>query len=805
MNKAIILAGGKGTRLSPLTDGLPKPLVPFLGKSLIERIIDKLSAAGIGEAMISTMYLSEKIRSTVGSEYSGVKIKYLEETYPLGTAGGLRYARELLSLEKDESFLVISGDCVCDFDLQAVFAHHEKSGADATIVTTECDSPLEYGIVISDAGGMICGFNEKPPWSQVNGTRVNTGIYIIKSHVIDMIPQGAYDFSADLFPKMLADGMKLAEYAAGGYWCDIGNIESYYKCCIDALDNRIPGFCPDGIKNFVRDGVKLVGACRIDESAKVENGTEIGPNTVIGKECFVGKNSEIAGSIIHDGVKIADGCRIEGAIICSGAVIGTRCNICGGTVIASGAVIPDGSYLPSNSRITSGGSTGSKKSESKKYFSPETELCAGEDGIRLGNAAEHPYSGSEHTADKIGSAISMAVGKGGRIGIMYDGTPAARIYSGLLTGGLEDGEAKILDFGKGFEKLAKYMSVFITADCFIFVRTESKSGDVYASLYNRNALPPSHDFERRLQRAYYSKSYEKRGNFNPHYRENVENASAYYYCELIDNAKAYLGSSLFDGMKAAFVCENKSDTSTGESDGRCAEFDMLKKCFEELGGICIDKKDAEEQSAIMVIYNSERGVSLSQSNYSLDRYHLTAAVIEREKRCGRCSFAMPYVSPERYSAIIGKGADILLYPTYSGKRFVIPRELVRSCYWMTDDIMLAARSLSLVCSEHKNISEFFAASPQFSFREKTVVLPDGTAAAKTVVIKKLSRSEGSGFARDGYEGIKISYPEGNVTVVPGKSGLFKIYSEAMNSEFADMLCDRTEKEILEATDSKEKK
>lgn len=685
-------------------------------------------------------------------------------------------------------------------------ARHQETGADATVVTVECDSPLEYGVVLTDKGGMICGFNEKPPWSQVNANRINTGIYVLNASVIDLIPPGACDFSGELFPKMLQSGRRLAEYAADGYWCDVGSVESYYKCCMDALDGKLRAFCPE-LESTVRrkgaDDAPFCGNTYVPDDLKVGEHVKIGPNTILGSGVEIGSNSEVAGSILHDGVKIADGSRIEGAILCENALIGSRCTVSGGCVIGSGAVLADGSFLPQNARLSagSGASAAVEKKEHIPYFTGEEELCRGEKGIFLGDPQKVPFA---HTGEKecavIGMAITDAVGRSGRIGVMYDGGPYARFFAASLLTGLERGDAFVYDFGEGYEHLAKYLAVFFGTDCFVFVRTEDDG--IYASLCNRNALAPSRDFERHLQASYrfFSENdgAQSRAGADakperlPRYHERIEKAETYYFCELIDNAKAYLGPNLFDGMRAAFLYEDENASVP-------RAFGLLKRVFLELGGTVTDENDAQEKSAVIVRCSPTRGAALSQSNYTLDKYHLTAALIERERRDGKASFAFPYTSPAQYAGILGKDADVLLYPTYSGKRFSIPRELLRSRYFLTDDVLLCARALSLVRAERENLSELYFSVPAFSFQEKTVTLPEGV--KKTLVIKKLApRGDGTSLSQDGYEGIRISYPEGKVTVVPGKSQYFKIYSEAVNTEAAQALCEKAENDILDAVE-----
>ncbi|MBE6571655.1 MAG: hypothetical protein E7656_05375 [Ruminococcaceae bacterium] len=783
MKKAIILAGGRGTRLAPITDGIPKPLVPFLGKSLLERIIEKLARCGIDKIMITTGYRSDMIRNKIGHNLFGASIEYLEEKTPLGTAGGLVFSREILGLSENEEFLVISGDCVCDFDLLKAHEAHRSHGADATVITSECDDPLEYGVVLSKSGGLITAFNEKPCWSQVGSCRVNTGVYILSSKVIDLVPKNVpFDFSKDLFPLMLDMGMKLYEHNDRGYWCDVGNIESYYKCCIDALKGKIYDF-PIEQKSFSdTSGIKITPPCYIPHDVTIEKGAEIGPNVILSSRCSVGKNCEIVGSILHSGVRVCENSRVEGAVICENAVIGKRSSICGGSVIAKGITLSECSYIPSNSKVTKS----TEKEENADFFSKKDGYFDFEQGLLLGQTDQ--FETKEHECVLLGKALSDTVGKGTRTGIMHDGTEGAQAFSSALAAGLERGESEIYDFGEGFENLAKFQSVFFGADCFVFTFKDDGSERVFARLLNRNGLAPSHDFERRFSAAMQNARSDESERM-PKRRTVMADSKNYYYCEILDNLKAYAPENTFSERKLGFCDESLVET------------ELLKKAFCSLGGICVSKKEAVESSVPIVCYDHENGVSINQGNYSLDRYHVTAAIFAAEKKLGTKDYALPYLSPGIYSSVIGHGARVVYYPNHSVKRFALPQQLMQSNRYLQDDIMLAARFISLLAKTGKNISEFYFEQPLFGYREKTVYLPDGV--TKTLVIKNLSKNADSVIGCDKCEGIRLSYPDGKVTVVPGKAQLFKIYSESRNAEMAKELCDVAQKDILKAAEKNE--
>ncbi len=236
--KAIIMAGGEGKRLKPVTGDLPKPLVPLCGRPVMEHIILLLKKHGITDICAALKYRPDDIKSYFGSgERLGVSMTYRVETEALGTAGGVKNCEDFYG---DEDFLVISGDAACDIDLGALIAEHEKRRPAATIALCPEPEPLRYGLALCDREGFIRSFIEKPDWRHVVTNLVNTGIYIISPRAMELVPEKAeFDFAKDLFPMLLDRGEKLLGVPCDGYWCDIGTPKSYYECCADALSGKL--------------------------------------------------------------------------------------------------------------------------------------------------------------------------------------------------------------------------------------------------------------------------------------------------------------------------------------------------------------------------------------------------------------------------------------------------------------------------------------------------------------------------------------------------------------------------------------
>ncbi len=237
--KAIIMAGGEGKRLRPISGGTPKPLFPLLGRPMLDHILFLLRENGFGEAVVSLGYQAERIRAHLGDGSAfGLRVSCSEEVRPLGTAGGVRLAWQRFAA--GEPVLVLSGDAACDLDLRSLVRAHEERRPAVTIALHRSRSPLGLGLVLTDPDGRVLSFLEKPDWSRVVTDRVNTGIYVLSPEALREIPEDApFDFAKDLFPRLLRQGRELLGLEPEGYWCDAGTPESYYRCCLDALAGRL--------------------------------------------------------------------------------------------------------------------------------------------------------------------------------------------------------------------------------------------------------------------------------------------------------------------------------------------------------------------------------------------------------------------------------------------------------------------------------------------------------------------------------------------------------------------------------------
>ena len=316
--RAVLMAGGSGTRLRPLTCDLPKPMVPILNRPIAEHIVNLLKRNGINEIIATLFYLPDVMRDYFqdGSDF-GVQMTYaVEEDQPLGTAGCVKNISDLL----DDTFLVISGDSVTDFDLQEAVKFHKAKGSKATLVLTRVPNPIEFGVVITDEENRIRRFLEKPSTSEIFSDTVNTGTYILEPEVLDYLPDNQEsDFSKELFPLLLEKGEPMFGYIADGYWCDVGHLDAYREAQYDALHQKV---VVDYAYKEDSPGVWIGQNTNIDSSAQIH------PPVLIGSNCRIGARTVLEpGTVVGDNVTIGTDADLKRPIIWNGAIIGDEVHL----------------------------------------------------------------------------------------------------------------------------------------------------------------------------------------------------------------------------------------------------------------------------------------------------------------------------------------------------------------------------------------------------------------------------------------------------------------------------------------------
>jgi len=346
--KAVMMAGGFGTRIQPLTHSIPKPMLPIVNLPMMEHTLLKLIDSGVEEVVILLFYKPDVIKNHFGdgSRY-GIQIHYILPDDDYGTAGAVGCARELL----DTTFMIVSGDLVTDFDFKEIFQYHRDRESKLTITLTSVDNPLQFGVVIANEDGKIEKFLEKPSWGEVFSDTINTGIYIIEPEILDYIPVGKnFDFAKDLFPLLMREGQDLLGFNAKGYWRDVGNPDSYREVYEDILNERldftIPGkkiSYPDGTlyltgDSEIDDSIEIIGNVVIGENVKLGRGCKLN-NVSIGNGVTIGEESKIRNSVLWHNIEIGKKFVLDNGVICNDNVIGDSVTAKAGLILAEGCVV----------------------------------------------------------------------------------------------------------------------------------------------------------------------------------------------------------------------------------------------------------------------------------------------------------------------------------------------------------------------------------------------------------------------------------------------------------------------------------
>ena len=364
--QALILAGGEGTRLRPLTSTVPKPVVPLVDRPFIAFMIDWLRGHGVDDIVMGCGHLAAGVRNVLGDGTAfGVRLRYVEEPVPLGTGGALKFAEPLL----DDRFLMLNGDVLSDIDVSAQIARHAASGATATITLTPVENPSAYGLVRTTPEGEVTAFVEKPAPDQVDTRDINAGVYVLERRVLDLLRPGVpASIERDIFPALVGEG--LYGHVGDGYWRDIGTPAGYLEGTYDILEGTVRTEVAERMGDSfvcVEAGVESEGrivpaalvesGCRIGEGARVggravlEHGVTIGANTtveraVVMRGAEVGAGCTLRGCIVGGGVRIGDNTRVEGlAVLGEGVTIGADNVVTNGARVFPGVTIPDGGLL----------------------------------------------------------------------------------------------------------------------------------------------------------------------------------------------------------------------------------------------------------------------------------------------------------------------------------------------------------------------------------------------------------------------------------------------------------------------------
>ncbi|MEM1717718.1 MAG: sugar phosphate nucleotidyltransferase [Thermosphaera sp.] len=824
--KAVIMAGGKGTRLRPLTVNIPKPIVPIADVPMMEHTINLLRRHGVREVLVTVSYLGDKIEKFFGDggRY-GVEIIYSFEEEPLGTAGGVKLLEEHL----DDTFLVLSGDVLTDIDLTRLVKTHEERGALVTIALTRVDNPVAYGIALLDENGWIQRFLEKPGWGEVFSDLVNTGTYVMDPEVFDYIPSNKeYDFSKDLFPHLLKKGEKIYGYRMKEYWIDIGNPQKYIQANYDVLKGKVHVEIPhrqvrEGV--WVGEGTELPGACDIrppviiGRFCRVDEGAVIDRFSVIGGGCYIASKAFVSRSIVWGNTSIHRGAELKGCVVGARCEIGERVQILEGAVVGDDCIFGPGAkvmpeiYIWPDKVIEKNAVV----NMNLKWGVMWKKSLFTEYGIQgLVNLEITP-----EFATKLGAAFATHLGEGCTVVVGRDSHIASRMVKRAIVAGLQSAGVNVYNLRVQPVPIVEAAIHSFKADGGVYVSmSQDDTKRVCIRLFDSDGLDLSRSEQKKVEEIFF--------------KEDLKRIEAWKVGDIVypyEAVESYL-EKIIKSLRVEEVRKRKMKIILDCGDG-CASL-TAPFLFRELGcevvtlnaniGAAVPKREHRPLSdAVGKLAKTVRALNADIGVAFDDDGDQVLFVDEKgEEISGDAATALLAMSKLEES----KGGNIVVPVTtshvveelaqrYNGKvvrvklgfRPLIEKlkevngifggdesggYVIPEVHMFRDGLVGAAKLLEFIALEEEPLSELRKRIPEFYMAKKTLECP---LEYRGAVMRSLME-ETQGMVFDTIDGIKIYFDYGWVLIRPSfHEAMLEVLSEAKTRDKAEELLESHVKEI----------
>ncbi|MHB0868353.1 MAG: sugar phosphate nucleotidyltransferase [Chloroflexota bacterium] len=513
--KAVVMAGGEGSRLRPLTLGRPKPMVPIATKPVMQHNLDLLKRHGITEVVVTVQYMASMIQDYFGDgSQLGMKIVYSVEETPLGTAGSVKLAQKHLT----DTFIVISADALTDFDLAQILSFHREKKALATLTLYRVPNPLEYGVIITRDDGAIVQFLEKPSWGEVFSDTVNTGIYVLEPEVLEYFePNKVFDFSQELFPIMLKKGDPLYGFIAPGYWCDVGNLQEYIRANADLLSGKVaiplPGkhigggvWIDEGAE--ISPDAQLYGPVCVGREAKVKSGAVVHGPSVIGEYTVVDSRCHVVRSVIWNNSYLGERVELHGAIVGRQCHIENKAVVFEGAVLGDNTVVRDGAIIQPNVKIWPNKEieTGATVGTSIIWGAQGRRVLFGRYGVTgLVNIDLTP-----EFATKLGAAFGATLPKGAVVTVNRDPNRTPRMIKRAIISGLPSAGVNVADLASVPIPVARYITRISEAQAGVDVRLSPFDNRVVdIKFFDQNGMDIGKATERKIENTFFREDFRR--------------------------------------------------------------------------------------------------------------------------------------------------------------------------------------------------------------------------------------------------------------------------------------------------------
>jgi mannose-1-phosphate guanylyltransferase/phosphomannomutase len=794
--RAVIMAGGSGSRLRPLTCDLPKPMVPVLNRPVMDYTVDLLKKHGIEEIAVTLAYLPGAIKDYFedGADF-GISLQYFVEDTPLGTAGSVRNAAGFLP----ETFVVISGDALTDLDISKAVAFHKERGSLATLVLHRQQVPLEYGVVITDEEGRITRFLEKPSWGEVFSDTVNTGIYILEPEVLEYVAPGKQiDFSKDVFPKLLQDNKPMYGYVADCYWCDIGDLRSYRQAQFDVLEGKVAVEL-EGSQQ--QSGIWLEEDCQVADSAEIippvymgkgciiGSRARIGPFTVVNDYCRIEEGASLKKSVVWRDSHVSRGAEVRGATICDGVCIGPKARLFDDSVVGCRTVLEQGVTLRQGAKVWPDKRIAEDTVVSQNFIwgSRLSRRLFGRKDIK----GRFNVEVTPEFATRLGSAYASLAAKDGSLVVAGDNTEAAALVADALSVGILACGTRVIRASGLVMPMVRFAVRHYKAQGGIHVRLDPlKPEQLHLEFVSASGANIDRNTERKLEKAINGDSFQRVGSDQVEITQRTDDIPRLYFVEMASKLRALgpgrkqarpltvvLGaeSELMSFLGGSFLSYIGCDVRRGENSLASVKGEVRKNNADM--GVFL----AADGEGILAV--DERGMAVGLEVYKALSVSLALKVKGK-------SVIIPHDAPQALKNM-AKGAEIIQVKSEPAE--VMAAMLSRGSrderaalqYLLNfDGIQAAARIADFLVSRKLRLSQVLKSLPDLHYRATAVPCQwtdKGRVLRQLVAQQQRRRMEL-------YEGVKIWDDRGWALVLPdSEKPRFNIYAQGNSEEFADEL------------------
>jgi mannose-1-phosphate guanylyltransferase/phosphomannomutase len=806
--KAVIMAGGEGSRLRPLTCNLPKPMMPILEKPVMQYAVELLKKSGITDIAVTLQYLPDEIINYFGDGKDfGINMRYFIEESPLGTAGSVKNGESFL----DDTFIVISGDALTDIDITKAIDYHRKKKAIATLVLKEVPVPLEYGVVITDKEGKIKGFLEKPSWGEVFSDKANTGIYILEPEIFSYYEKDQkFDFSSDLFPILLQNDKNMYGYVAEGYWCDIGNIEQYMKCHYDIL-RGVVAVDIDGEK--YKEGIWLgenaeVSAkasveapCFIGSGCKVYDGAEIGPFSTLGKHNIVSNGAKIKRSVILNNCYVGSGTHIKGAVICSNVQLESKvsifedCAIGDETLVGEKAAIKPGVRIWPNKEIESSAVV----KENIIWGGKFSHSLFGKQGV----SGEVNVDITPEFVSKLGSAYGSLLKPASKVALSCSDNGAAQMFKYALATGLLSMGIEVYDLKKMVIPMTRHATFFFGVQGAIHVSIDEDNQQKVNILFlDSNGCDIDKAMERKIENSFIREDFRRIKTDGFQRMSHLSDCIEYYTRQVING----VGVHNIRAQRYKVIVSVRNPMILSLFQSFFTELKVNLKLYNEYNDLIGLSKEVKNSGANMGIFISDEGENAilvdEKGNIIKDSLYEALNALILLKSTKLKTLVVP-VSASEVMRDISLACNAKFIRTKSTQKNILDtliknekrisrRETVMSYLMSLDCIYMCIYTLNVMATSNLSLSNILSSIPKYYNKKQEISCPWNM---KGMVMRNLIE-ENNSKSVDLIEGVKLNYDNGWVLILPdADEPLCRIFAESKDLNILQRLSEEFSKRI----------